>query len=440
MSRKMKDSGIEWIGAIPEEWKISKLKFETKCNQNVLSENTSGSYEIQYIDIGSVTYEKGISHLQNFVFESAPSRARRIVKEGDTIISTVRTYLKAIAYIDERYDGTICSTGFAVLQPQKNYYRKFLFYSLSAPWFVAMIERESVGISYPAITSSKLINESVILPNYNEQVIIANYLDNRCIIIDQTIKKQKQVIEKLKEYKQSVINEVVTKGLESNVPMKDSGIEWIGKIPEHWSLKPFKYVLNERNEKNNPIQSDERLSLSIDKGVTLYAEKTTNLDRYKDDVSQYKLAHIGDFVLNSMNMIVGSVGISNYFGCVSPAYYTYYDNDLNHVTAKFCDYLFRSKTIKKVLFSLGKGIMAIDRGDDKINTCRLKVSRDDLRSLKLPLPDTIEQETIIRFLDKKCSEIDASIAVKETVVEKLELYKQSLIYECVTGKREVTNV
>ena len=109
---------------------------------------------------------------------------------------------------------------------------------------------------------------------------------------------------------------------------KESDIYWLGKIPKDWNVESLKNILIERNEKNYPIKSKERLSLSIEKGVTLYADKTTNLDRFKDDFTQYKLAHKGDLVLNSMNMIVGAVGVSNYFGCVSPVYYTYY-GDIN---------------------------------------------------------------------------------------------------------------
>ena len=214
--------------------------------------------------------------------------------------------------------------------------------------------------------------------------------------------------------------------------MKESGIEWIGKIPKDWGLIPFGYLLLERSENNNPVKTDERLSLSIDKGVTLFAEKTTNLDRYKDDVSQYKITHVGDFVMNSMNMIVGAVGISNYFGCVSPAYYTFYDNEDDSCYCKYCDYLFHTQALKQVLFSLGKGIMAIDKGEGRVNTCRLKVSRYDLKKIILPLPSQTEIRKIIKFLDKKCAEIDTLYIDIQKQIEILEEYKKSIITEAVT--------
>ncbi len=213
---------------------------------------------------------------------------------------------------------------------------------------------------------------------------------------------------------------------------KNSGVEWLGEIPEHWKVESFKNILMERNEKNDPIRTKEILSLSIDKGVTLYAEKTTNLDRFKDDFTQYKLAHKGDLVFNSMNMIVGAVGVSDYFGCVSPVYYTYHGGLNNSYTTKFYEYLFRSKTVKGVLYSLGKGLMAIDRGEGKYNTLRLKVSRDELRSMKLPFPNLSEQTEIALFLDDKTAKIDQAIAIKQKQIELLKESRQILIHKAVT--------
>lgn len=213
---------------------------------------------------------------------------------------------------------------------------------------------------------------------------------------------------------------------------KKSDVEWLKEIPENWKVESFKNILVERNEKNNPIKSKEILSLSIDKGVTLYSEKTTNLDRFKDDFTQYKLAHIGDLVFNSMNMIVGAVGVSNFFGCVSPVYYTYYGRLNNSYTTKFYEYLFRCKTVQRVLYSLGKGLVAIDRGDGKYNTLRLKVSRDDLRSMKLPYPDLSEQKEIVKFLDDKTTKIDQAIAIKQKQIELLKERTQILIHNAVT--------
>ena len=284
---------------------------------------------------------------------------------------------------------------------------------------------------------NKLAVLPFILPPLPEQTAIAAYLDEKCGTIDEIIAEAKASIEEYKAWKSSVIFEAVTKGLDPHAEMKDSGVEWMGNIPKHWKCVPMKYLLQERNQKNDPIVTSERLSLSIDIGVTLYAEKTTNLDRFKEDVSQYKVAHAGDLVLNSMNMIVGAVGIAPVLGCVSPAYYIFYDNSPKHTSARFCDYVFKNKRLRGCLFSLGQGIMAIDRGDGRINTCRLKVSRDDLGRIMLPCPPEDEQEKIITYLDNRFAAIDGIIAEKEALIADMEAYKKSLIFETVTGKRKV---
>lgn len=206
----LKDSGIEWIGKIPQHWKIEKLKFISECNKEVLSENTESSKTIDYIEIGSVTNENGINDHQTFTFENAPSRARRIVKHGDTIISTVRTYLKAIAYIDEQYDNYICSTGFAVFTPSSKILPKFLFHALHSEWFVSTVEANSVGISYPAINTTNIVNYKIAIPSVKEQEQILKYLDKKCSEIDKAITGKEQLIEKLTEYKKSLIYECVT--------------------------------------------------------------------------------------------------------------------------------------------------------------------------------------------------------------------------------------
>ena len=226
---------------------------------------------------------------------------------------------------------------------------------------------------------------------------------------------------------------------------KDSGVQWLGEIPGHWNCVRIKALFLNIREKNNPIQTEERLSLSIDKGVTLYSEKTTNLDRFKEDCSQYLLAHEDDIVLNSMNMIVGAVGKSKYFGCVSPAYYVIGLRD----TSNYIDYysqLLNIQKIRDVYRIMGKGIMAIDRGDGKVNTCRLKVPYDSFGSIKIPLPPLSEQHSIVSFLDDKCGKIDKMLEGKQKQIELLAEMKQRIIADAVTHglnpdvKMKATNI
>ena len=212
---------------------------------------------------------------------------------------------------------------------------------------------------------------------------------------------------------------------------KDSGIAWIGEIPEHWNLALVKSIFNRRTKKNNPILTEERLSLSIEKGVTLYSEKTTNLDRFKEDFTQYQIAYPNDIVLNSMNMIVGAIGISHYLGCVSPVYYVIAPKDKN-INVNYYGYLLNNFRIRNLYHALGEGIYAIDRGEGRINTCRLKVSYDKFGSIIVPIPSINEQLSIATYLDQKCSKIDELITLQEEMITKLQNYKQSVITEAVT--------
>lgn len=420
--REMKDSGVEWIGEIPSDWNCMCLKFAFD-NSNVGESVDKELYSSD--ENGYIFYTAGAKPVKTS-YTGFPNW--KYTTDNDILLARNGTPYIYLPKKDAVYSDHIIR-----IDIKKGYDRRFLRYCLQRS--IESIIVDSVSIATWSISLWK--EQKLPMTSYNVQEHIADYLDSKCSQIDAIIEKQQAIIEKLKEYKLSVITEVVTKGLNANAEMKDSGVEWLGKYPAHWQYLSFKNVLLERNEKNIPVKTEERLSLSIDKGVTLYAEKTTNLDRFKDDVSQYKLAHEGDLVLNSMNMIVGAVGVSEYFGCVSPAYYTYYDTEEDHITTKYCEYLLRCKTMRKVLYSLGKGIMSIDRGDDKINTCRLKVSRNDLRALKIPVPPVEEQRDIVKYLVHKEQIIEKTISDREYAIAKLQEYKKSLIYEVVTGKKEV---
>jgi type I restriction enzyme S subunit len=205
----MKDSGIEWLGEIPEHWETQKLKRVVSCNDETLSENIDKGQIINYIEIGNVSLEKGIEQYETLIFSEAPSRARRIVRKNDVIISTVRTYLKAIAQIDDIHDGFIASTGFAVLRPIK-VLSSFLGAVVSCENFVDEVISRSVGVSYPAINASDLINIEIPFPSQKEQDDIALFIEENTKHIDIGIEKIIESIEKLKLYRQSIISEAVT--------------------------------------------------------------------------------------------------------------------------------------------------------------------------------------------------------------------------------------
>ncbi|WP_431471858.1 restriction endonuclease subunit S [Nonlabens sp. SCSIO 43208] len=207
---KLKDSGVEWIGEIPEHWEVKRLKNICSINKNALPETTNKDYKLTYVDIGSVTLEEGIVETENFFFKDAPSRARRIAKSGDTVISTVRTYLKAIDFVGVEKSNFIYSTGFAVLEPKKFMHPQFIASFVRSDAFTEQVTVNSKGMSYPAINSTDLSRLFVVHPEKSEQQEIAEYIETASTKIETAIGLKEQEIEKLQEYKSSLINSVVT--------------------------------------------------------------------------------------------------------------------------------------------------------------------------------------------------------------------------------------
>lgn len=437
-----KDSGIEWIGKIPTTWGVDRFKnrFKTGKGLNITKGDLvpEGIPVVSYGQIHS-KINKG-THLDDLLIRYIPSSLTEggissKVNVGDFIFADTSEDIDGCGnavYVDKEiglFAGYHSVIAFAKY-PEESKYLAYLF--MTECWR-SQIRMRVTGIKVFSISQAILNETTIILPPLVDQQRIANYLDEKCGEIDSLIELQELMIEKLKAYKQSVISETVTKGLNPIVKLVPSGIEWIGDIPEGWEEAPLKSLLYRRSEKNNPVKTKERLSLSIDKGVTLYAEKTTNLDRFKEDFTQYQLAYPNDIVLNSMNMIVGAVGLSHFYGCVSPVYYVIYSKSKD-TDIRYYSYLLNTQMIRDVYHSLGKGIYAIERGEGRVNTCRLKVSYDDFGVIRIPIPPVSEQQAIVSYLDVKCSEIDNLIAVKHQKIEKLKEYKKSVIYEFVTGK------
>lgn len=206
----LKDSGVEWIGQVPEHWEVKKLKFVSKINQHTLPENTNGSLSIKYVDIGSVSFENGIEKVENFSFKNAPSRARRLANRGDIVVSTVRTYLKAITMVKEEHQDCIFSTGFAVITSNECLEDNFFDLYAKSDAFTEQVSVFSKGMSYPAINSTDLSNLWITVPPISEQQKIADYLETQVSKINQAIALKTAHIEKLKEYKSVLINDVVT--------------------------------------------------------------------------------------------------------------------------------------------------------------------------------------------------------------------------------------
>jgi len=213
--------------------------------------------------------------------------------------------------------------------------------------------------------------------------------------------------------------------------MKNSGIQWLGEYPSDWNLIKIKYVLKERVEKNNPVRTSDILSLTAKQGVIPYEEKEGGGNKPKEDVSAYRLAYPGDIVMNSMNILSGSVGLSKFFGCVSPVYYMLRPQNKNE-DVRYYNYIFQTEVFQKSLFGLGNGILIKESGNGKLNTIRMRIPMDKFGELYIPVAPIATQHSISAYLDSKCSEIDALTADIQSQIETLEQYKRSVITEAVT--------
>lgn len=422
-----KYSGVEWLEYVPAHWELKKIKrifVEKKYSTNV------------DLNCGSISFGKVVLKDDEKIPLST-KKSYQVLSKGEFLVNPLNLNYDLISLrIALSELDVVVSSGYIILKNvieiNKTYF-KWLLHRFDVAYMKLLGSGVRQTLNYNDIGECDLV-----FPPLSEQEAIASFLDRKTALIDQAINIKEKQIELLKERRQILIQKAVTRGLKPNVKMKDSGVKWIGEIPEHWDVQSFKNILVERNIKNDPIKSKERLSLSIDKGVTLYSEKTTNLDRFKEDFTQYKLAYKDDLVFNSMNMIVGAVGVSNYFGCVSPVYYTYCSRLGNPKITKYYEYFFKSRIVQAQLFCLGKGIMAIDRGDGKFNTIRLKVSRNDLRSMNVLFPGLSEITEIVDYIERKNSDTDKVIKLQEQVIEKLKEYKATLINSVVTGKIKVS--
>ena len=409
---KYKPSGVDWLGDVPKEWDIKRLKCLISTNDNALPEATDPNHEILYVDISNVDPVKGIVGKEAFLFENAPSRARRMVKNGDTIVSTVRTYLRAIAPVVNPEENLIVSTGFAVLRPQK-LLPKYLSYILRSPYLVETIVSKSVGVSYPAINASEIGLIKTAVPSNDEQIKIADFLDCETGRIDELIAKKDQLIECLKEKRTALISRAVTKGLNPNVRLKPSGVKWVGDIPEHWEVKKLGYITRCLDGRRVPLNADERGEIQGDipywgaNGVVDYINKwlfDEELVLLGEDGAPFFEKH------KTVSFLVsGRVWVNNHAHILKAS------------ASCFQSYLVYSLNITEY-------------GAFIDGSTRDKLTQADMNCIPVVFPPLSEQQAIAEHLDLETGKTDNLIGKVSQAIERLKEYRTALISAAVTGK------
>jgi len=410
------DRIVPWINQCYPGWSVKPLKYMTKINARSLREDTESDFEINYIDISSVDSNGQQNPAETMTFDDAPSRARRVIASGDVIISTVRTYLKAISYIENANDNLICSTGFAVITSSPQAHPKFLFYWVRSEWFVNEIVARSVGVSYPAINAIEIGNLPFPAIKLEEQQTIADFLDRETARIDELIDRKHRLIDLLQEQRTALVTHTVTKGLNPDAPMKDSGVEWLGEIPAHWGVKKLKHVTRCLDGQRIPLNAEQRGQMQGEypywgaNGIIDY------IDSWLFDENLVLLGEDGAPFFEAGKtvsfLVRGKIWVNNHAHVLRP---------IESINPKLLVYMLN--TVEYRSFIDG--------------STRDKLTQDDMRDIPIQFPPLPEQQAIADYLDQETARIDSLVGRINQAIEKLQEYRSALITAAVTGKIDV---
>lgn len=432
--REMKDSGVAWIGEIPANWKIVPLKSLFSFGKGLpITKDNLEDTGIPVISYGQIhaKWNSGVTthrELLRYVNESyLDTNPQSLVRRGDLIMADTsedREGCGNCAYVDT--DETLFAGYHTIILRSINETdNKYLAYLFLTDSWRSQIRQAVSGVKLFSVSRRILGSVSVIVPDNADEIVA--YLDDKCAQVNTLIANVQAQIEKLKDYKQSVITEVVTKGLDPTVPMKDSGFEWIGEIPAHWGVTRIKNMFELWNERNDEadLTKVNLISLYTDLGVVQHSDLTATTGNRAVTAEGYKIVRKHDIVVNIILCWMGAVGMSQYDGVTSPAYDIY--RPLKDTNSEYYHYLFRTNRFNGECYRYGRGIMMM----------RWRTYSTEFRAINIPCPPAEEQKKIVTHLNEKCNKIDQLIAIKQAKIEKLEQYKRSLIYEYVTGKKEV---
>ena len=425
---------------LPRGWELRPLKRIAALNPEVLPEDTDRDWTFPYVDIGNVTFEAGITGTELVRFADAPSRARRRVRNGDTIVSTVRTYLRAIAPVSNQPDGLIASTGFAVIRARPPMDAGYLSWALRSNTFVESVVADSVGVSYPAIAPSVLGSLPIPAPPPAEQRAIADFLDRETAKIDALIATQERLIALLDEKRQATITHAVTKGLDPTVPMKDSGVEWMGNVPAGWQILPLGRIARARCD--GPFGSGLKSEHYSESGVRVIRLQNIRLGYFDGtdsafiDEYYYHTELAGHDVCEGDVLIAGLGDDRNTVGraCTAP-------DGIGPAMVKADCFRFRLDTSRSlpafVATQLTAGA-AFDAGVLSSGSTRSRIPLSVMATRKVTLPPIAEQRAIADFLDELCGQISAAQRTAKALSEELRERRTTLITAAVTGQIDVS--
>ena len=423
MAREMKDSGIEWIGEIPKAWKVAPLKRFAKIQTG----NTpSKAYEaLFYADEGILWIKPdnlGTGSPITYTADYLTPEGRNVAR----VMPPNTVYVCCI--------GSLGKVGYSLVEGCCNQQINALIYNDRMYWkygYYLTLAQESRYLLYGNGNVLQIINVTnqgnieCVVPSLSEQKDISNFLDGMCVEIDSVLEKTRSSIEEYKKLKQAVITQAVTKGIRGDREMKDSQSMWFGQIPDDWNMRKIKYIFKIQKD---IAREEGHTVLSITQKGIKPKDLSKNEGQLAENYSNYQLVHIGDFAMNHMDLLTGWVDISKYEGVTSPDYRVFGLIDKDNYCCQYYLYLMQMCYTNRIFYGLGQGVSGLGRW---------RLQADKFLNFSITVPSYEEQQEIANYLNKKCSAIDELIAKKEQYLSEIENYKKSLIYEYVTGKKEV---
>ncbi|MDI3534517.1 MAG: type restriction enzyme subunit [Thermosediminibacterales bacterium] len=426
---RYKDSGVEWIGKIPEGWNIIKCKrLFSIVNGSTPQTNIEDYWDgdivwLTPVDLSLSTNPYIEESLRKITREGLMNCSAKIVPEGSLVLST----RAPIGYVRIAAKKLCTNQGCKTLVPQKKLNSRYYYYHILG--INSYIKSLGQGTTFTELSNAALSNILFSLPYIHEQTAIANFLDQKTAEIDSLIADKEKMIQLLQEKRQAIISEAVTKGLDRNVPMKDSGVEWIGEIPAHWSLYKITWIFNLISSGATPSS----INLEYYDGNIPWVNTGDLNDGYIYDTpktvteialrecSALKLFPVDTLLIAMYGATIGKLGITKIIASTNQACCALAGP--KNAIIKFIFYWFLANRSNIISMAYGGG--------------QPNISQNLIKSLRIPLPEIEEQKSIVNFLDQKTSEIDALISDIQTQIDKLKEYRQSLISEAVTGKIDV---
>lgn len=409
-----KSSNVEWLKEIPSNWEQKKISYLFKERREKVSDK---DYQPLSVSKQGVTLQ-----LENAV-KTDNGDNRKLVLEGDFVVNS-RSDRKGSCGISP-FDGSVSLINI-VLTPRENINKMFFHYLSRSNNYIEEFYRLGRGIVADLWTTrfSELKNLEIPLPPLSEQEKIVSYLDAKTSKIDEYVKEKEREVQLLNELKETEIAKVVTQGLNPNVKMKDSGIPWIGMIPEHWEVKRVASLFTGNVESNSDFEFKHAFKFNY--GTLVLKDEPGDIEEYRDTYAKYSKIKKNDILINGLNLnydfVSQRVAIAPKDGIITSAYIVARPRQLTN--AEYYNLLFKTMDNKKLFHGMGTGI-------------RLTLSFDELKKQLVVVPPANEQCAIVSHIEKKCSKIDSLIAELEAEIKYIKEYKQRLIADCVTGQIKI---